>query len=389
MNRCFVGRICAPTKWKACRRTTSDRILRQGECIRRRSSGRSSSRRGEGAPPKDASAVVVEQKVRDAIHALEDAEDALSDLERLDVEDSRFRALHRLRKLGSLLLFSGSVGLLCSLEGMAQWVRYLVSGIAALAIGLRGYSKGSLSKDGCVAAVFVGAVTFSTSFAFGFVLLFFFLSSSSLTKLKQDVKAKVEKDFKPNGQRNAVQVLANGGIPTLVALAMSAFAWEASAKKFLTGMFVGYYACCNADTWSSEIGVLSPYDPRLVIPPWRRVQRGTNGGVSAYGTLASVAGALGIGVVFAATASGLSLRERLAALALTAAAGTLGSLIDSVLGATLQFSGLETATMKVSNRPGEGIVRIAGLGFLNNDAVNALSAAITALLAGLAFKTLL
>ncbi len=100
--------------------------------------------------------------------------------------------------------------------------------------------------------------------------------------------------------------------------------------------------------------MLSPYDPRLVIPPWRRVQRGTNGGVSAYGTLASVAGALGIGVVFAATASGLSLRERLAALALTAAAGTLGSLIDSVLGATLQFSGLETATMKVSNRPGEG-----------------------------------
>ena len=44
--------------------------------------------------------------------------------------------------------------------------------------------------------------------------------------------------------------------------------------------------------------------------------------------------------------------------------------------------------MKVSNRPGEGIVRISGLNFLNNDAVNLLSAVLTALATGLAASRL-
>ena len=49
-------------------------------------------------------------------------------------------------------------------------------------------------------------------------------------------------------------------------------------------------ACCNGDTWSSEIGsVVSKSEPIHIIS-WKKVPRGTNGGVSLIGILASIMG---------------------------------------------------------------------------------------------------
>lgn len=46
----------------------------------------------------------------------------------------------------------------------------------------------------------------------------FFFSSSKATKYRQDIKKKIEKDFKEGGQRNWVQVLCNGGVGAFLAL---------------------------------------------------------------------------------------------------------------------------------------------------------------------------
>ena len=99
--------------------------------------------------------------------------------------------------------------------------------------------------------------------------------------------------------------------------------------------------------------------------------------MTGLGTLASVAGGAFVGTVFWAT-SALTSAPASAAVAaaqwriipLAAAAGLLGSIIDSVLGGTLQFSGFDTVKNKVVGRDGPNALRISGLSLLDNDAVN-------------------
>ncbi len=58
-----------------------------------------------------------------------------------------------------------------------------------------------------------------------------------------------------------------------------------------------HYSCSNGDTWSSELGVLSSGNP-ILITSLRRVPKGTNGGVSALGMVASIIAGFVIGVAY-------------------------------------------------------------------------------------------
>lgn len=108
----------------------------------------------------------------------------------------------------------------------------------------------------------------------------------------------------------------------------------------------GVFACCNGDTWASELGpVLSNSDPFL-ITAWKRVPKGTNGAISLMGTIASSLGGLLIGVAqyitlyyFADIMLWANAPPQWPVILFGALAGFLGSLIDSLLGATLQYSG--------------------------------------------------
>lgn len=60
-------------------------------------------------------------------------------------------------------------------------------------------------------------------------------------------------------------------------------------------------------------------------------------------------------------------------------AGVVGSLVDSLLGATVQFSGWDEKARKVVGRPGPGVKRLSGRPWLSNDAVNAAAAGVTSL----------
>lgn len=167
----------------------------------------------------------------------------------------------------------------------------------------------------------------------------------------------------------------------------------ASLLTALMGAFLGYYACCCGDTWASELGTLSSDTPRL-ITTLRPVRRGTNGGVTLLGLTASVAGGLFMGVVayVAAIVSPtlwiLPAQQGVAAgqwrlIPLGLLAGLAGSLLDSLLGATLQYTGYNRVTQQIAGRPAEDVVHISGLPILTNNAVNLLSASAMAALTAL------
>ena len=59
-------------------------------------------------------------------------------------------------------------------------------------------------------------------------------------------------------------------------------------------------------------------------------------------------------------------------------AGLFGSVLDSLLGATLQYTGFDRSSGRIVAKPGPSVTHISGLQFLDNNAVNAVSASTTA-----------
>ena len=87
--------------------------------------------------------------------------------------------------------------------------------IAALA-----YWRGSLSRSGALGALLVGTLIFGLGgWVWGVALAVFFISSSALSHFKERQKAAVAEKFEKGHRRDMGQVLANGGLGALIAVA--------------------------------------------------------------------------------------------------------------------------------------------------------------------------
>jgi uncharacterized membrane protein len=282
----------------------------------------------------------------------------------------------------------------------------------AILITTRAYRRRSLTPLGCAIA-FLSALAHSlpqSSLPFALLLVFFVLGTSA-SKVKHAEKSRLT--LSSSGQsastssspstssvgetRTHIQVLANSACVSVLCLLEFWFraadeglkqqqqqqcvfqpssasgwfpSWSGYGKATQSARSITVLECClvgaianyaatTADTLGSELGILSRGEPFLITAPWRRVPRGTNGGVSLAGTLYGFAGATVIGLVSAVLlpfCEGWDLRSKGLFAVVIGIWGTLGSFVDSLLGALLQASVVDRRTGKVVE--GAGGVRV-------------------------------
>lgn len=260
-------------------------------------------------------------------------------------------------------------------------LQLLLGLILSTAIGYIGYRRATLTRSGWLGAVITG----TTIFGFGgldlaLLLIVFFVSSSLLTHLNTSAKIEVAVMFAKSGRRDLGQTLANGGIASIAAIYFGL-----TQNPIGLAAFIGAMAEATADTWSTELGVLAKRWPRSIVSG-REVAPGTSGGVTLPGTLAAAIGALLIALLAALFRSTWQL------LPIGLAAGLIGALVDSLLGATVQgiyFSKMRRQETERSSEPDGSPNRLVrGVKWINNEVVNFASTLVAALVAALLLSVL-
>ena len=230
----------------------------------------------------------------------------------------------------------------------------------ALAFGARAVR--ALSTGGAIAALAVGTASVIAGWSWATVLIAFFVSSTALSRFKRAQReARIGRIVEKGDERDAFQVLANGGVfavATLVAAATGQHPWAAAA--------LGALAAAAADTWATEVGTLAGGVARSIVS-LRPLRPGTSGGVTVPGTIASFAGAAFItGVAYL---TGIS-----SAVMAVFAGGVAGSLADSLVGATIQerrwCDGCSEPTERRAHTCGRETRVVGGIPGARNDFVN-------------------
>lgn len=229
----------------------------------------------------------------------------------------------------------------------------------AALVAVLAYRAHALTAGGAVAAFAIGAIVFGSGGWPGAAVLFaFFLPSTILSRVGASRKRALA-SAGAQMQRSAWQVLANGGVAAFCILAAP------HAGAAFAAAFAGAFAAASADTWGTEVGMLSRRAPVSILT-LRPLRAGVSGGVTALGLAASIAGALCVALVGALAG--------VAPFGAVAVGGVAGAILDSALGASFQAvrwcpaCKCECETRR--HHCGNATKLSRGASFLENDGVN-------------------
>ncbi|RPB06569.1 hypothetical protein P167DRAFT_514457, partial [Morchella conica CCBAS932] len=260
--------------------------------------------------------------------------------------------------------------------------------VATTLLVIRAISRKSLTTSGVIAAIFTAAVHALHPWNLPFTLLLVFYGlGTAATKVKHDIKAKLtlSSSGTPGGEgaRNHVQVFANSIVASILILLHTAQLYDLNLNTITTRTtpssplfspahgacfdntpenllaigIIANYAATLSDTLSSELGILASSPPRL-ITTWNVTPKGTNGGITLAGITAGAAGAAIIGLVAAVmlpacegSEAAWGLWEKVWLVAFVTVVGTVGSLLDSLLGALFQQSVIDVRSKKIVEAP--------------------------------------
>jgi len=254
---------------------------------------------------------------------------------------------------------------------------FLIWTLVSLVILVPACRGKSLSLDGALGAFIIGIIIFGAGgLKWITPLIIFFVVSSFLSVIDSPRAGK----NKSNPRRDILQVLANGGIAAFVAVLFFYSHLENAYTIYLTAI-----AAATADTWATEIGLLSPRQPRHIIS-FKPVEKGTSGGITLLGLLGAILGAATIAV--AGWGFGLPFLNTI----IIAGIGIFGSLLDSIIGGTLQahftcsLCGKNTESRIHCGQPG---ILQAGWPWIDNNMVNLINTISGSLLAIVMLKYLI
>jgi uncharacterized protein (TIGR00297 family) len=157
------------------------------------------------------------------------------------------------------------------------------------------------------------------------LLLGFVAFGVLVTKLFWERKLAMGVAEAKKGVRGWRNVAANGLVPAVLALLALWVPKEQVVVGFATAI-----ATASSDTFASELGVLSR-KTYLITAPWKRVDPGTNGGVSNWGHLVALVGAI-VPTLVAILIVGLPWTYAW----IHVVGGWIGCQVDSVLGALFE-----------------------------------------------------
>jgi uncharacterized protein (TIGR00297 family) len=250
-------------------------------------------------------------------------------------------------------------------------IQILLGSLLAAAVAFAAYRVRSLSASGAIAACAIGAIVFGAGGWQAALVLFAFFIPSTLLSRAGRARKKLLVDVGKDGPRDAWQVLANGGVAALCILAAPRFG------ALYAAAFAGAFAAASADTWGTEIGTLASGKPRSILS-FAPIEPGLSGGITLWGSLATIGGACCVALV--------AWLVHLGPFFPIAAAGIAGAFFDSILGAGAQAlrrcpaCGVDCETDP--HHCGSPTLLRRGFGWMENDAVNLAATFAGAVVAG-------
>lgn len=207
---------------------------------------------------------------------------------------------------------------------MIQYILYA----ALIAFGIIAVFFGALDVTGSLVAIFFGVLILHSSGLNNLIILIAFLVIGSLsTRFRYRYKKELGASEPNEGRRSINPVIANGIIPTFMAVLGNPY------------LLVGSLSAALADTMATEIGLL---DEIAILPTTgKRVKAGTRGAISFYGEMAAVIGSLIIAGLAILLTGGFYIHM----IVIAVISGLIGCNVDSMLGASLSFFSKEEVNL--------------------------------------------
>ena len=213
------------------------------------------------------------------------------------------------------------------------WMEIVAVLALSALLSLLAYRMDLLTKSGCISAAMMGVIVgICGSLSWLILLIVFTLMGFAATVIGLSKKREKGLQEGTHGERTYKNVLGVA-IPCCVFAFINIITNDSHYYLMMIG-YISTIAVAAADTTASELGTK---DPNVyLITTFKRVEPGTDGGISRFGTIVSLLASIVVTLI-----GWLVINQSLSDIfvLIPMAAGFIGCILDSVVGATLETWG--------------------------------------------------